>query len=405
MRILLISTNSWPFVGQLALALTRVGFQVAALCPVSSPVHRIKNLCAHFQYRFWRPLASVQSAIAEWSPHLLICSDDAAVGELHRLHDRASKKPNRPTNKRLIELIEFSLGSQATFATTTSKSAMTLLARSLGIRCPATKVFGSRYAIQPVLDSVVYPILVKADGSWGGRGVRLANNRKELIGAVAELLLPTGWPRPIKRLIGPAAYRLFFYWWPSWPRNLNIQQYIVGRPCNRAVVCWHGRVISGISVEALATSHPFGPTAVANVINNGEMETASRKIVNKLALTGFLGFDFVLDHENKAWLLEMNPRATPTCHLYVQAPSLPASLFFATTGMEPVNEIQPLQHKTVALFPNDLKEVDCTIALPSSICSDVPDNEPQFVEACRMPKMTFFEMLGFRKKVEKLNVY
>ena len=406
MRLLLVSTNDWPSAGKLALALIRVGFQVAAVCPANSPVHQIKKLHARFYYRFWRPLASLQSAIAEWSPDLLICTDDVAVGKLHCLHSKAAKRPKRPMNKELMALIELSLGSAVTFETTRSKSAMILLARSLGIRCPPTVVCRSGYAVEQGLQCMVYPILIKADGdgSWGGRGVRLAKNREELLAAVAELLVPIGWRQSIKRLIGPIVYRLFFCWSPWWPRNLSIQQYIVGHPCNRAVVCWKGKVVAGISVEALATLHQFGPTGVAKIISNREMEAAAHKIVNKLALTGFLGFDFVLDHDKKAWLLEMNPRATPTCHLCIKKPSLPASLFSAVTGSEPDSEIRVLQHKTIALFPTELSEISCIIDPSISICSDVPDEEPQFVDACRMPDTGLFKMLGNGKKA-KVNTH
>jgi predicted ATP-grasp superfamily ATP-dependent carboligase len=31
-------------------------------------------------------------------------------------------------------------------------------------------------------------------------------------------------------------------------------------------------------------------------------------MVERLNLSGFVGFDFVLDSSNQAWLIEMNPR-------------------------------------------------------------------------------------------------
>jgi hypothetical protein len=52
-----------------------------------------------------------------------------------------------------------------------------------------------------------------------------------------------------------------------------------------------------------------------------------------LDLSGFCGFDFILDKAGQAHFIEMNPRATPTAHLTdADGRSPPQALLAATIG-------------------------------------------------------------------------
>ena len=42
-------------------------------------------------------------------------------------------------------------------------------------------------------------------------------------------------------------------------RTISLQQYILGRPSNRAVICWKGKVLAGISVEVVELKRECGP--------------------------------------------------------------------------------------------------------------------------------------------------
>jgi hypothetical protein len=44
--------------------------------------------------------------------------------------------------------------------------------------------------------------------------------------------------------------------------RVTIQQYLEGRPASRAVLCWQGAVIGGLSVEAAEVSREAGPATV-----------------------------------------------------------------------------------------------------------------------------------------------
>jgi hypothetical protein len=398
-RILIVATNLLPLPGRIAMALSTVGFQVASICPGASPVHRIRKMGPCFVYHSWTPFLSIKRAIRAWSPTLLVCTDDNAIGALHRLH-RSLLETGGSANGELIELIERSIGGERTFETVEAKSRLIPLAQSLEVACPKTIAVANHVTLQHELDKIVFPVLVKADGTWGGRGVRRVNSPEELRSAIPVLLFPVSWPGTIRRLIGKVLPFSMLGWMRKWPRIMSIQEIIVGRPCNRAIVCWQGKVLAGISVEALKTSDEFGPATVVKIIDHPDMTRAAEKIAAKLNLSGFIGLDFVLDHANKAWLIEMNPRVTPICHL--MNGFLPAALFTQMTGTDPGIKIPLVRNQTIALFPGELQRSNHSVYI-ASCYHDLPSDEPEFVQACLKPglKERLRILLGMGKMADR----
>jgi hypothetical protein len=378
-RILFIATNTWSSSGQLLSALITIGFQLAVVCPAGSPIEEIKNLIARYNYRPWQSLRSIKTAIADWSPSLLVCNDDIAIRELHNIHYQACIDSHSPENSALVELIELSLGDPRSFTMSRSKSRLMSVAEALQIPYPPTIIVNSYQDIDQQLGRLVYPALLKLDELWGGRGIRLVHNHHELLQAVVELSFHHDWPKSLRQLAARGIQYLPDSWRPAIPRNLSIQRYIGGRPANRAVVCWQGKILAGISIEALEIDSEFGPTRLARIIDNTELAKAAERIVANQKLSGFLGFDFMLDDANRAWLLEMNPRATPACHLRSRAPSLPASLFLKLTGQLPDNDVREVPQDAIALFPNRVSKKQRLLPY----FDDLPEGETAFVDAYR----------------------
>ncbi len=397
LRILVVATNTWPYPGRIAIALGTVGFQVAMICPVRSPAYLISRVGPQFAYRSWTPLMSIERAIKAWSPTLLVCTDDVAVRALHRIHRSASKK-GEPESQYLVELIERSIGNAKTFQTTEAKSRLISLAQSLNVACPETTVVDNNHTLQRELAKIRFPALIKADGTWGGLGVRRVNTRDELLAAIPELLFPVTWPASIRRLIGKLLPISLLGRMRKWPRTMSIQKLIVGRPCNRAIMCWQGKVLAGVSVKALETLSEFGPATVIKIIDQPDMARAAERIAAKLNLSGFLGFDFILDRTNKAWLIEMNPRATPICHLGILNGNLSAAMFRQIAGADPSVEIPLVKERTIALFPGELRRSARSAYLSSSY-HDLPSDQPEFVKACLRQKMK--KSLGFRFRMRR----
>src|SRR5262249_9006809 len=73
---------------------------------------------------------------------------------------------------------------------------------------------------------------------------------------------------------------------------------------------------------------------VVRIIDHPGMAEAARRLVGRFGLSGFCGFDFILTETGEAQLLELNPRATPTCYLLVEG------------------DFQ--RSRTIALFPADV---------------------------------------------------
>jgi predicted ATP-grasp superfamily ATP-dependent carboligase len=202
-------------------------------------------------------------------------------------------------------------------------------------------------------------MVAKADGTYAGMGVRLAKNESDA-----------------RKLVDVLAKQR---------QAICLQEYIVGRPANRAVVCWDGKILAGISVEAVETQYAFGPASVVRVIDQPEMAAASDNLVKHLGLSGFVGFDFILDLANRAWLLEMNARVTPICHMsFANGTDLAAALYQRMSGVRVTRTAPTDLEKTIVLFPQGIVPSRRSLNLSSTYFSsyhDVPWEEPALVRA------------------------
>ena len=111
------------------------------------------------------------------------------------------------------------------------------------------------------------------------------------------------------------------------------------------------------------------------------MAATAETLVKRLNLSGFVGFDFILDAIGQSWLLEMNPRLTPTSHLCNNANNLAAALFQRLTGgvvhvPAPTGNCEP-----IVLFPQELQRCPNSKHL-LDFSLDIPWDEPTFVQVC-----------------------
>jgi hypothetical protein len=378
---MVVATHKWPIAARVSLTLAMVGFRVAAVSPFGNLIRTVTAIEAHYPYSDWQGSNSIKRAIEAWSPNLIVCADDIAVYQLHLLHREASNAAGDANAQTLVDLIEASLGDPNSFATATAKSKLILCAQKIGVRCPSSTIIADYHTLKKEIDCAAYPIVIKADGSFGGRAVRVVTNRDSAWKGIRELVLPFLWSGPAKRLFGKMlpcslVVRLLK------ERTLCVQDHITGRNSNRAVACWNGEVLAGVSVVAIETLYPQGPATVIQIIDNPEMTAAAANLVKCLKLSGFIGFDFILDAANQAWLLEMNPRVTPISHLCLaDGTSLPGAIFSKMTGAKPNGNASTVKENTIALFPQEVRRSDRSEYLVSCY-HDVPWSEPKFVHAC-----------------------
>jgi len=378
-KVLVIATQRTAVGGRISIALAEVGFRVAALTPHGHPVRRTRKIQDHFGWHVRPQLQSIIRAIERWSPDLLVCADDLAVSKLQALHRRTAASDDK-ARRYICELIESSLGPAPSFRATHNKSDFFARLQIEGLRSPKTVVMPAGRPFASVPAEIIYPIVVKADQSYGGLCVRIVNTASDLRATVWELQTPATWRGTFRRLFGAilgcgALGRLRL----RLVRTVSLQQLIPGRPANRAVVCWRGKTLAGISVEVVEETHTYGPASVVRVINHLGMALGAERMVRCLDLSGFVGFDFILDSLDQAWLIEMNPRVTPICHFCLaDGTNLAGALYRQLTGLEPLPNLPPANSDIIALFPNEILRCPSSGYL-RSCHHDVPWNEPKLV--------------------------
>ena len=96
----------------------------------------------------------------------------------------------------------------------------------------------------------------------------------------------------------------------EWSRSSSSQglRQIVRSPVSTEK-CW-----PACPLKSSRESSRGGDGTVVRVIDHPEMQAAAAYMAGRLRLSGFCGFDFVLDAEGRAHLIELNARPTPVAH-------------------------------------------------------------------------------------------
>ncbi len=375
-RVMVLAVEKWELGARMCSELRRTGFTVAAACPAFHMMRRARTADETFAFSWLMPHLTLARTMRRWQPALVICVDDVAVRILQALHHRLVRS-RLETAKPLVALIEHSLGDPRWYGLT-EKSAIMSIAPALGIRCPRTVEIVDRAAFSRELATADFPIVLKLDGTTGGAGVRIARARADAWTAYLELNAIRRKALLLDRLRS-AGFRRGDRAAAPEPR-VTIQQHIEGRPASRALLCWQGTVIAGLSVEATEVSCEAGPATVVRMIDHPEIEAAARSLTARLGLSGFCGYDFVIDPNGRAFLLEVNPRVTPTCHLNWRVDLL-GMLFSRVTGLSGRARQVYRPDETIALFPHEWLRNPASPHLASGP-HDVPWHEPAFIRAC-----------------------
>jgi glutathione synthase/RimK-type ligase-like ATP-grasp enzyme len=362
------------------MAFTNMGCHVEALCPHEHPVTRTKVIRRIHRHSVLRPLLALETALASSKPDFVIPCDDHAVAHLHALYMRSQAQDDSSSHA-VCALIEKSLGKPQAYAVAAARGELMALAAAEGIRTPPTTIATQLHELNAWLVQHPLPVVIKNDFTWGGQGVSIVQRRTEaehsfhlmttrppLLSSMRRWLLDRDFSYLMNRL-APA------------PQSVTLQDFIAGTPANRAVACWQGQVLAGISVEAIQTMHATGPATVVRVIENAEMTAAAIQLVRKLGISGLWGIDFVLEQSSgQAYLIEMNPRATPICHLPLGPDrDLAAALYEKLAGSQPAAPLAILDHEMISLFPGEWHRNPVSPYLDSTH-HDVPWDEPDLVQ-------------------------
>jgi hypothetical protein len=358
---------TWPSVAQLAVALSHAGFDVHAVAPSKSPVHVLGCVATKYRLKIWSVAKSLTSAIELVRADLLIPCDDPARAHMEAL---ARHRPD-------FTVIAKALGRESARSIIVSRDRLIELARTKGISAPETASLANRAALAQWLEHHDSPAVVKTDGSWGGLGTRIAENREDAVAAFRALSNGRSWLRSIKRAIldqdtRPLRRRLGLD-----KPVISVQRYVDGTPGNIAVACWNGEVIASIAVKALCTATAIGPATIVRVVDSPDMARAASILVAELGLSGICGFDFIVDSANRAHLIEFNPRATPTAHLALGPAHDLAHALRAQFPGAPLSPPRTVStNPVIALFPQALVQ-DADNPLLASAYLDEPHDSPE----------------------------
>jgi glutathione synthase/RimK-type ligase-like ATP-grasp enzyme len=373
----------WAATTRLCLAMATGGFEVRALAPDIHALHDMRAIGTRQLGRTRRDaIRSIVQAIEEDSPDLLIPADDRAIDLIRVLYKRAVRGHVKVPSQKAA-LIEASLGAPSTFLFSHLKSHFVSFARDEGLLVPRTQIIRNLGDLRTILEEVDFPVVIKRDESFGGQGVRTAVDATDAEQAFTELQRSGGYVAALKQAVKKVDIAYLGRLFREGPA-ITLQEYIKGRPANRAVVCYRGEVLAGLSVEVLCTSETNGPATVVRAIESIEMATAVARIVRRLCLSGFVGFDFMLEEgTGRAYLIEMNGRPTQICHFALDDKSdligALAASFMSPIGRKTTSNIGS---SPIALFPQEIWR-DPNSDFLRSAYHDVPPNEPAFMAAYR----------------------
>jgi ATP-grasp domain len=379
--VLIATTTRWIPTARLAVALENAGCVVDAVCPSNHPLAGTDAIRKTYKYKGLDPLTSFEDAISAAKPDLIVPGDDRATQHLQLLYDRERRKGN--ADKPSCALIQRSLGAAENFPVLYARTKFIQLAQEQGVRVPKTEIIRDYDDLKKWLAQTDLPVVLKADGSSGGDGVRVARTFEEAKRALRSLQAPPLLARAVKRALLDQDRTLV---WPSLLRRrsvVNAQAFVAGREATTSVVCWKGEVLASLHFEVINKTVSSGPATVLRLIDNAEMSSAAEKMARRLNLSGLHGFDFMLETQTEnAYLIEINPRLTQVAHLTLgPGRDIPAALFSAISGQPVSPSPKVTEENTIALFPQEWIRDPASPFLQSAY-HDVPWDKPELIRAC-----------------------
>jgi hypothetical protein len=348
--ILLFTTMNWPHPAQLAGAFAGVGAHVEALCPPRAMLARSRHIAGLHRHNPVAAMESLYKAMAAAEPDMIVACDDVA-GEL----------VNRTQG-------DLSLG-RMDFLTAAAKA---------GAPCLDTIALENEAQLDGALRKLGLPLVIKADHSWGGEGVVIANNREEARAAFRRLMPQSRLRNVVRVLRGRGSHFLTRAIHPV-AASLTAQRFVEGAPATSSLACWNGEVVAAHHFDVLLTTTRTSPASVVATTHCPQMEDTARKIAATFDLSGLFGLDYIRDAEGKVHLLEMNTRATSTSHLALEADLVAALLTAAGLSAQARS---PVTHSCeIALFPREWLRDPISPWLDRAY-HDVPWDDPEIVQAC-----------------------
>jgi hypothetical protein len=349
-RILLATTQHWPFPAQLAGAFAEAGAQVEALCPRGSMLALSRHPRRFHPYRPLAPLASLCEAIRAARFDLIVPCDD-----------------------QVAELVARATGTHAA-----GRGEFLARAASAGAPALETRALDDEDSLDIALTQFGLPLVLKSDHSWGGEGVVICHTRTDARAAFRRLKNRSRLRDVARALRGRGHHFLNRALHPT-PVRLTAQRFAAGNPATSSLACWNGTVVGSLHFDVLLSTTPTSPASVIRQVACPQMEASAQVVAREFNLSGLFGLDYVRASTGHVYMLEMNARATPTSHLALTV-DLPAALMAA--ARLPSRRRMPVTDGTdIALFPREWLRDPASEWLKRAH-HDVPWDDSALVQAC-----------------------
>jgi len=377
-RVLLLATERWLTTARMAMALHAAGCDVQLMALAGHPAMLTGTVSERFPYRPLNPIASVAAAIAQSKPDTVVPVDELAVMHLIELL-------RSDAGRGMEELATRSLGGVDVLSAGMSRMTLMELAKSEGVAVPETIPVASPGELEAAAAQLGFPLVMKADFTAGGRGVRIANNLAEARVWWSRLHRPLSLPRSVLRCVRLKEWTHFRPWFKRQMRGVTVQSYLRGAERTAMAVAHNGELQACVCFEVAQASKLCGPSTVLRVVDDPVMVAAIRVVLRRMGATGFCGFDFMLNDAGEPLLIEMNTRPTQLAHLPLgQGRDLVAAYVRSMLGHETPDRASAADGNLIALYPQELMR-DPQSTLITGAYHDVPWESPALVRYALQP--------------------
>lgn len=379
-RVLIVTTTWWPSTAYLAMAFGRAGAAVYSLSPAGNPLRRLKFVRGSLTYSAWDPLGSLVASIGSFEPFLLVPMDDRAIGHIHSLHAK-SRSFDVATGQKIRDVIERSLGSPLGYGISGTRYSFLEAMRSRGVFTPSGAELLSVRDVRNWCATQAPPWVIKAEESWGGSGVLIADTVAEAEEAYRELSAPLAFHKALRLLLVDRDPFTLARFLRRKTRNVMAQAHIRGIQVTCMAAAWQGRLCGIVTAEVLSTQGRVGASTFLRLIGNPHIEAAASIAAEHLGLSGFFGLDFIMeDGTGRCLLIEMNPRSTQLGHIRAHGADL-ATRLCAAAGLDVLApDNRPDHSERIAFFPQCLRFAGSDVDKWELAAEDIPWSEPDLVE-------------------------
>lgn len=385
-RILIVATTHWVSTGCLAMALSSLGCRVELMAPQEHPALATEAIEAHHRYWPMMPLAGLRRALGASRPDLLLLADELSFLLVEELSQWALATDSGEAEATL-HLLRRSFGNLECLPLTRSRMALLTTAETAGVSIPLTTPVRNAADLRRIAQEMPGPWMLKADSTWGGFGVRKVDRPDRLISAWKRLQQPLGFRQSVKRGWKGKEWGHLHLWLRGANRDVIAQSFVQGRERTGMTVCSGGRLLAAVCLQVEEIGYANGPASKLRVVQDSAMLEAMRCVANATGISGFCGFDFMLDaNTGEPHLLELNMRPTPLAHLSLgDGYDLCATLLRALLDLPEVKDRPtPVHGGLIATFPQHIQN-DPTGSRLGDAFHDVPWSAPQLVRRAVAP--------------------